>query len=208
MKKKIPPLKPVTRILCDLQPLKYQTLSLLYLLRHFKNKMKNKIPKFLAAVTRKRHFLMIKKCHRKINLWWLLLERIKSFLFKSFDSQGQFWPDITDLTWPVCLVFPHTSSTVFATTSTSSSSLSSLLVDLRFLRDDSPFSWDLFGETNFLKFFAVSSLSSTASLTLFLPSSISPDTPMRPSSSDFNNSPTSSLPMSSDSWTSLTSSST
>ena len=154
---------------------------------------------------------MIKKCHRKINLWWLLLdkvERIKSFLSKSFDGQRQFWAAITDLTWPVCLVFPHTSSIVFASTSTSSSALSSLLADLRFLRDDSPFSWELFGETNFLKFLAVSSLSSTASLTLFLPSSMSPDTPMRPSSSDFNNSPTSSLSMSSDSVTSLTSSST
>ena len=63
MKRKIPPLKPVTRILCDLQPLNYQTLSLL--LRHFKNKMKNTVPKFLAAVTRKRHFLMIKKVPSK-----------------------------------------------------------------------------------------------------------------------------------------------
>lgn len=62
-KDKIPRLKPVTRIRCDLQALNYQTLSLLYLLRHFKNKMTNKIHKFLAAVTRKRHFLMIKKCH-------------------------------------------------------------------------------------------------------------------------------------------------
>ena len=92
-KDQIPRLKPVTRILCDLQALNHQTLSLLYLLRHLKNKMKNKIHKFLAAATRKTHFLRIKKCYRKINLWWLLLDRvgqIKSFLFKSFDSQRQF----------------------------------------------------------------------------------------------------------------------
>lgn len=65
MKTKIPPLKPVTRLLCDLQPLNYQTLSLLYLLRHFENKMKNKIPKFFSCSDKKKTLFNDKKVPSK-----------------------------------------------------------------------------------------------------------------------------------------------